>query len=104
MIARYSFLSLLLFFVACYSALYVVKYRVQAIKDDNDALQQQVQEEQMALHLLQAEWSYLNRKERLVGLAEKHLKMQAIEPQQVVSLQVLQAQDQHAAAQLNEAP
>lgn len=84
MIGRFSFYTLCLFFALMASGLYLVKYEVQELKNHNDALQQKLNDEKMALHVLQAEWVYLNQPDRLMSLAEKYLKLEPIEPRQVV--------------------
>lgn len=83
MISRLSNITLVLFFVLCAFGLYPVKYRVQDIKDRNAAMQQNLESEQINLQLLQAEWAYLNRAERLQQLANKHL---AVEPMQSIQI------------------
>jgi cell division protein FtsL len=44
-----------------------------------------------AIKLLKAEWSSLTRPERLQALAEKHLGMKRLEPDQIVSIEELPA-------------
>ena len=45
--------------------LYTVKYRVQALKTEVASTETQLREEKKNLHVLTAEWTYLNRPERL---------------------------------------
>lgn len=58
-------------------ALYLVKYQVQSVRDEVTALERKLDHEGEALALLQAEWAYLNRPERLEALAEDYLEMQS---------------------------
>lgn len=84
MIARFSTITWILFFCIAASALHLVKYRVQDVKDDVVALQTSIDAEHQSLQLLQAEWSYLNRPERLQQLSARYLSMQPISPEHMV--------------------
>lgn len=48
-------------------------------------LQSQIREEQESFKLLTAEWSLLTRPDRLQHLAQKHLKLDIMDPRQVIS-------------------
>ena len=68
---------LLLILVAGY-AMFRVGFEVEQLEDRVSELNRQALQEQEAIHILRAEWSYLNRPERLSRLAEELLpKMQA---------------------------
>ena len=73
-------------------ALYLVKYQVQDIKNDVDALQAELALEQEALALLGAEWAYLNRPERLRKLSKKYLKLEPYSTGKVTSIDALPMQ------------
>lgn len=45
-----------------------------------------IHQTQETLHILKAEWSYLNDPQRLQRLCEKYLKFKPIRPDQIVSL------------------
>lgn len=53
--------------------LYKVKYQVQALKNEVASVSRQLEHEREALHVVNAEWAYLNRPERLQRLAGKYL-------------------------------
>lgn len=89
MIGRFSTISVITFLALLASALYLLKYEVQDIQNQNAAMQHLVEEERMALHLLQAEWVYLNRPDRLRALAEKHLPLGSMSPRHVVRWEAL---------------
>ncbi len=84
--------------VAC--GVYFVKYSAQDMQRKVAALEAQLQQEKEALHLLRAEWAYLNRPERLRRLADKHLQMVPVVPAALTSLPAIpaistQEQQQH---------
>lgn len=73
--------------VACAaSLLYSVKYRVQTMDEEIAALRAQIEQERAAIHVLQAEWAYLTRPERVRTLAKKHLDMEPAKGQQLLEL------------------
>ena len=51
--------------------LFVVKHQVQALEGELQRLERAVVEEQEAIHVLTAEWSYLNRPARLDELGRR---------------------------------
>ena len=53
--------------------LYKVKYEVQTLKNQVAETSRQLEQEKQALHVVAAEWAYLNRPERLQKLAVKYL-------------------------------
>ena len=59
---------LLLIMVAGY-AMFRVSFEVELLEDRVSELNRQALQEQEAIHVLRAEWSYLNRPERLSRLA-----------------------------------
>jgi cell division protein FtsL len=70
---------------------YFVKYSVQDMQRKVAALEEQLQQEQQALHLLRAEWAYLNRPERLSRLAADHLKMVPVAATSLTTLAAIPA-------------
>jgi len=70
---------------------YMVKYVVQDVQRDVTTLQAQLKDERESLHLLNAEWAYLNRPERLHALAEKHLALAPLDSRQIQDVGVLPA-------------
>lgn len=55
--------------------LYSVKYQVQAMDAEVAALHRQIDNERDSLQVLQAEWAFLSRPDRIRQLADKHLDM-----------------------------
>ncbi len=56
-------------------ALYQLKYDVQRLEGELEALNRELMAERDAVRVLEAEWSYLNRPERLQRLAARHLEL-----------------------------
>ena len=69
--------------------LFHVKYEVQRLEQELRTTQQQILEEQETIQVLQAEWSYLNRPERLARLAERHLSLDKTDPKRLASFAIL---------------
>jgi cell division protein FtsL len=84
-----------LIYMACFAALamglYLVKYSVQSVQRDVATLKQQLASEKESLHLLNAEWAYLNRPERLSRLAGRHLDMVALDSRQITEMKAIPA-------------
>ena len=70
---------------------YFVKYIVEDVQREVAKLETQVASEDESLHLLNAEWAYLNRPERLHELADKHLMLQPLDSRQIQDVGVLPA-------------
>lgn len=63
--------------------LFVVKYQVQDLEGELVQYNRTLTEDRQAIHVLKAEWSYLNQPARLRNLAERYLGLAAIETRQV---------------------
>jgi len=64
--------------------LYKVKYKVHEVKSQVAGLESQLALESQAVHVLEAEWSYLTRPERVRELANQHLKLEPITAAQMM--------------------
>lgn len=71
--------------------LYLVKYNVQEVQRNVASLKTQLATEKESLHLLNAEWAYLNRPDRLRQLADRHLDLEPLDSRQINQLNVLPA-------------
>lgn len=89
MIARFSGVTWMILFCVAASALYLVKYRVMDVKEEVAQVQQEIVAEQQSIHLLNAEWAYLNRPQRLEQLARQYLSMEAISPSRIIQWEEL---------------
>lgn len=65
--------------------LYLVKYGVQDVTQKVGETQAELKKERDSLHLLGAEWAYLNRPERLKQLSSRYLELQPVTSAQFVS-------------------
>lgn len=63
--------------------LFTVKYQVQDMEDQLIGLNRSITDDRQAIHVLKAEWSYLNEPTRLKILAERYLGLTAIDSRQV---------------------
>ncbi|MBI3452690.1 MAG: hypothetical protein HY057_07665 [Rhodospirillales bacterium] len=63
--------------------LFHLKYQVRALEGEYTRLNRQILNEQQALHVLRAEWSYINQPQRLAELARRHLDLQPMRPTQL---------------------
>ena len=66
--------------------LFHVKFQVQALEDELVRLNRQIDGEQGAIHVLKAEWSYVNQPQRLQSLSARYLELQPLTPRQIVNL------------------
>jgi len=71
------------------TALFVVKHEVQKLEEDLGRITRATLADQEAVHVLKAEWSYLNEPSRLQRLAEKHLDLKPVTGQRLVDLDTL---------------
>lgn len=69
--------------VAVGFGLFHVKYKVQALEEELVRLNRQIVHEQEQLHVLRAEWAYLNRPERLEDLNGRFLRLGPATPAQM---------------------
>ena len=71
-------------------ALFNITFKVEQIQDELNVLNKQILKEQKAVHVLQAEWSYLSRPERIESLSKRLLPhLQPPTVQQVGDLESL---------------
>lgn len=64
---------------------YVIKSQVIGLESEIVSMRKQITQYEEGLHVLQAEWSYLNRPERLQALAEAKLGLIVSNHHQLVS-------------------
>lgn len=83
---RFVNICLVLGLVALAYVIYQVKYETRALDERIAVLHQEIEEERDALAVARAEWSLLNRPERIERLAKKYLSLAPAHPQQLVIL------------------
>lgn len=76
--------------LACLAALavviYEVKYETRGLEKRVAELRSSVREERDAIAVLRAEWSHLNRPERVERLARKHLGLRPLAARQMITI------------------
>jgi cell division protein FtsL len=90
---RFINICLVLALVALAYVIYEGKYEARALDEDIGGLRKDSETERDAVAVLRAEWSLLNRPERIERLAEKHLKLAPARPQQLVTLDTVSDND-----------
>ena len=63
--------------------LFHVKYKVQTLENDLKRLSAEITKEQEQLHVLRAEWSYLNQPSRLRELSARYLPLEPLDAGQI---------------------
>ena len=66
--------------------LYLVKYSVQEVQRDVARLEAKLKQEKETMHLLRAEWAYLNRPERLHKLAQGRVETQPVTTANIIDV------------------
>ena len=90
---RFVNICLVLGLVALAYVIYQVKYEARALDEEIATLGKQIDEERDGLAVLRAEWSLLNRPERIERLAQKYLKLAPAQPRQLVTLDTVSDRD-----------
>lgn len=70
-------------------ALFMVKHEVQRREEQLAELHRQILSSQEAIHVLEAEWSYLNRPDRLEALVRRHLNLVPMDNQKIGLVELL---------------
>jgi hypothetical protein len=86
---RISTVVWLLVIVIAAFMLYKVKYEVQTLKTQVAETSHQLEQEKQALHVVAAEWAYLNRPDRLQKLAVKYLASSEVTVSQISDIQAI---------------
>ncbi len=71
------------------SGLFQLKYAVQAREDELARLNRDLIASEQAVHVLNAEWSYLNRPDRIAELAARYLDLAPMAPAQIATVGML---------------
>ena len=82
--------------------LFALKYEVRGLEAELERLEREAQAEQEAIRVLNAEWSYLNRPERLKALAARYLPLAAVSARQIGGLELVPRRIERAAAAAGE--
>ncbi|MCP4329387.1 MAG: hypothetical protein GY791_13230 [Alphaproteobacteria bacterium] len=78
-------------------SMYQLKYDVVALEEDLAKRNGEIIAYQEAIHVLKAEWAFLNRPGRLQDLAERHLDLEPETQRHEVQVSALTSNDQQVA-------
>ncbi len=90
---RFVNISLVLGLVALAYVIYQVKYESRALDVEIASLGKEIDEERDSIAVLRAEWSLLNRPERIERLAQKYLKLAPAKPAQLLTVDTVSDRD-----------
>ena len=90
---RFVNICLILGLVALACVIYRVKYESRGLDTEIASLGKQIEVERDALAVLRAEWSLLNRPERIERLAQKYLKLAPAKPSQLLTVDTVSDRD-----------
>ena len=90
---RFVNICLVLGLVALAYVIYQVKYESRGLDAEISSLNKRIDEERDALAVLRAEWSLLNRPERIERLAQKYLKLAPAKPSQLLTVDTVSDRD-----------
>ena len=97
MLSRVSFLVWVMMFAVGAYGLYMVKYEVEELRQENIALEKSLQHEKNSLAMRQLEWAALNHPARLRRLSNVLLPMEPIKADRVIELSAIPMIDQEIA-------
>ena len=89
MVSRISTIFWMILIVSAALGLYVVKYQVQSMQEELAKQENILRDEREALHVLEAEWAYLNKPQRLQQLADKYLATTPALSKQISSIDTI---------------
>lgn len=69
--------------------LFQLKYTVMSLEQEHKKINNIIRTTNESIHVLKAEWAFLNRPDRLQQLAQKHLDIHPIDAKQLVSFKTL---------------
>ena len=89
------FLVLSLIVAVFGSGLYIVKLSIDGRYDNLAHLEREIAREKNTATILNAEWSYLTRPDRLLQLSDKLLSMRPIDAERVLPLEAIPVRSAH---------
>lgn len=84
--ARFALIAL---FAAMATGMFVIKNKVIALENELERINAQIRDDQNALHVLKAEWTYLNDPKRIRDLSERHVHMKPLRGEQIISFSAI---------------
>lgn len=98
-----SILWLTLTCFVCFGT-FVLKNRVHELETELMRLNTGIQNDVKAIHVLKAEWSHLNSPARLRQLAEEHILLTKVRPEQIINLSALPFAQEENGFESNSSP
>lgn len=71
------------------TGMFVIKNHVIDLENELESINSKITEDQKALHVLKAEWTYLNDPARIRDLSTRHARMKPIEGGRIISFAVI---------------
>ena len=71
------------------STMFVMKNQVQTLENELNRINRSIQDDVKSIHVLKAEWSHLNSPSRLRTLANKHILLNPVKPEQIINYSAL---------------
>jgi cell division protein FtsL len=81
--------------------LFKVKYEVIDLEDELAQMNREIVADREAVHVLKAEWSYLNDPARIKRLADRYLDLEPVQPRQIARFDDLPDLDDAASPQVH---
>lgn len=75
--------------VAIGCGLFLLKYQVQSLEDELAGLQRQIRTDREQIHVLEAEWAFLNAPSRLAELSQRLIGLEPLGAKDIVALAAL---------------
>ena len=69
--------------------MFVMKNQVQNLENELASINRSIQDDVKSIHVLKAEWSHLNSPSRLRTLANKHILLNPVKPEQIINYSAL---------------
>ncbi len=79
---------------ACAIVLFQVKHEVTDLEDQLASVEYKIKSDKQSIRILLAEWSYLNRPERLARLSSQYLDLKPLDPSQIITVQNIPKRDE----------
>ena len=84
--ARFALIAL---FAVMATGMFVIKNKVISLENELERINAQIRDDQNALHVLKAEWTYLNDPARIRNLSENHVHMKPLRGEQIISFSAI---------------
>lgn len=87
---------LIMMFAAMATGMFVIKNRVAGLENELESVNAQIRSDQKAIHVLKAEWTYLNDPQRIRTLSERHAAMKPITGERIISFAAIPLKNKQA--------